>query len=153
MTLVSSELVEGMNQLLQVLTTALQQLRVHRAKTQVWGYSKLHAELSEQAVTLSDFQDAVVCRLLVMDAHVDLQNVGRLRVGQTVEDILSSERGLALESVQLCQRLYEIARVDVSTRVLLERLALSEDERLQSYDQGLELIRQLGTPQYLATRC
>ena len=153
MTLVSSELVEGMNQLLQVLTTALQQLRVHRAKTQVWGYSKLHAELSEQAVTLSDFQDAVVCRLLVMDAHVDLQNVGRLRVGQTVEDILSSERGLALESVQLCQRLYEIARVDVSTRVLLERLALSEYERLQSYDQGLELIRQLGTPQYLATRC
>jgi bacterioferritin len=153
MTLVSSELVEGMNQLLQVLTTALQQLRVHRAKTQVWGYSKLHAELSEQAVTLSEFQDAVVCRLLVMDAHVDLQNVGRLRVGQTVEDILSSERGLALESVQLCQRLYEIARVDVSTRVLLERLALSEDERLQSYDQGLELIRQLGTPQYLATRC
>jgi bacterioferritin len=153
MTLVSSELVEGMNQLLQVLTTALQQLRVHRAKTQVWGYSKLHAELSEQAVTLSEFQDAVVCRLLVMDAHVDLQNVGRLRVGQTVEDILSSERGLALESVQLCQRLYEIARVDVSTRVLLERLALSEDERLQSYDQGLELIRQLGTPQFLATRC
>ena len=105
MTLVSSELVEGMNQLLQVLTTALQQLRVHRAKTRVWGYSKLHAELSEQAVTLSDFQDAVVCRLLVMDAHVDLQNVGRLRVGQTVEDILSRERGLALESVQLCQRL------------------------------------------------
>jgi len=153
MTLVSSELVEGMNQLLQVLTTALQQLRFHRAKTRVWGYAKLHSELSRQAVTLSEFQDAIVCRLLVMEAHVDLQNVGRLRVGQTVEDILSSERGLALESVQLCQRLCEIARVDISTRVLLERLALSEDERLQSYDQGLELIRQLGTPQFLATHC
>ncbi|MEY3902788.1 MAG: bacterioferritin [Pseudomonadota bacterium] len=153
MTLVSSELVEGMNQLLQVLTTALQQLRVHRAKTRVWGYSKLYDQLSVQAATLSDFQDAVVCRLLVMDAHVDLQNVGRLRIGQTVEDILASERGLALESVQLCQRLYEIARVDVSTRVLLERLALSEDERLQACDQSLELIRQLGTPQFLATRC
>lgn len=153
MTLVSSELVEGMNQLLQVLTTALQQLRVHRAKTRVWGYSKLYDQLTAQAVTLAEYQDALVCRLLVMDAHVDLQNVGRLRVGQTVEDILASERGLALESVQLCQRLYEIARVDVSTRVLLERLALSEDERLQWCDQSLELIRQLGTPQFLATRC
>ncbi|NBX17611.1 MAG: hypothetical protein EBR09_09620 [Proteobacteria bacterium] len=153
MTLVSLELVEGMNQLLQVLTTALQQLRVHKAKTRVWGYPKLCEQLSSQANTLSEFQDSVVCRLLVMDAHVDLQNVGRLRIGQTVEDILASERGLALESVQLCQRLYEIARVDVSTRVLLERLALSEDERLQWCDQNLELIRQLGTPQFLATRC
>jgi bacterioferritin len=153
MTLVSSELVEGMNQLLQVLTTALQQLRVHRAKTRVWGYQRLYEQLTEHSAKLSEFQDALVCRLLVMDAHVDLQNVGRLRVGQTVEDILASERGLALESSQLCQRLYEIARVDVSTRVLLERLALSEDERLQSYDQGLELIRQLGTPQFLSTRC
>lgn len=153
MTLVSSELVEGMNQLLQVLTTALQQLRVHRAKCRVWGYNKLYDELTQQASKLSEFQDALVCRLLVMDAHVDLQNVGRLRIGQTVEDILSSERGLASESVQLCQRLYEISRIDVSTRVLLEKLALSEDERLQAYDQGLELIRQLGTPQFLATRC
>lgn len=153
MTLVSSELVEGMNQLLQVLTTALQQLRVHRAKTRVWGYVRLHEQLSSQAAKLSEFQDALVCRLLVMDVHVDLQSVGRLRIGQTVEDILSSERGLAQESVELCQRLYEIARIDVSTRVLLERLALSEDERLQCYDQSLELIRQLGTPQFLATRC
>jgi bacterioferritin len=153
MTLVSSELVEGINQLLQVLTTALQQLRVHRAKTRVWGYNRLHDQLTAHAVKLADFQDALIARLLVMDAHVDLQNVGRLRIGQTVEDILASERGLALESVQLCQRLHETSRIDVFTRVLIEKLALSEDERLQSYDQSLELIRQLGTPQFLSTRC
>ncbi|MBM3381747.1 MAG: hypothetical protein FJY29_04820 [Betaproteobacteria bacterium] len=153
MTLVSSELVEGMNQLLQVLTTALQQLRVHRAKTRVWGYQRLHELLTAQSSKISDFQDALLTRLLVMDAHVDLQNVGRLRIGQTVEDILASERGLALESVQLCQRLHEMTRLDVATRVLLEKIALAEDERLQSYDQSLELIRQLGTPQFLSTRC
>ncbi|MEN9528396.1 MAG: bacterioferritin [Pseudomonadota bacterium] len=153
MTLVSSELVEGLNQLLQVLTTALQQLRVHRAKTRVWGYQRLHDLLTCHSVKISELQDSLVTRLLIIDAHVDLQNVGRLRIGQTVEDILASERELALESVQLCQRLHEISRIDIATRVLLEKLALSEDERLQSYDQSLELIRQLGTPQFLSTRC
>lgn len=153
MTLVSSELVEGLNQLLQVLTTALQQLRVHRAKTRVWGYQRLHDQLSCHSAKISDLQDALVTRLLIIDAHVDLQNVGRLRIGQTVEDILASERELALESVQLCQRLHELSRIDIATKMLLEKLALSEDERLQSYDQSLELIRQLGTPQFLSTRC
>lgn len=153
MTGTSSEIVEGLNQLLQALTSALQQLRIHKAKCGVWGYERLCSSLSNHFDELSRHQDKIIARLLIMDAHIDPSTAGHVRVGQTVEDILSAERVSSTELLDLTLSCLKIAQSNAPLRCLLESLALAEDERQLELDQSLELLRQMGTQQFLASRC
>jgi bacterioferritin len=153
MTGTSSEIVEGLNQLLQVLASALQQLRIHRAKCELWGYQKLNASLSSHFDELSRHQDKIITRLLVMDAHIDPANASHVRVGQTVEDILSVERASSAEIIELALNCLKLTQSNVPLHKLLESLALAEDARQLELDQSLELLRQMGTQQFLSSRC
>lgn len=109
--------------------------------------------LSEHFNLLSVHQDKVIARLLVMDAHIDPFAVGHLRIGQTVEDILSIERASSAELIELDSQCLKLAPANVPLRHLLESVALSEDARQLELDQSLELLRQMGTQQFLSSRC
>jgi bacterioferritin (cytochrome b1) len=153
MTSTSSEIVEGLNQLLQGLTSALQQLRIHRVKCEFWGYEKLYVTLSNHFHALNGLQDKIITRLLAMDAHIDSSTANHVRVGQTVEDILSVERATSAEITELTLNCLKLAHANIPLRNLLESLALSEDARQLDLDQRLELLRQMGTQQFLSSRC
>lgn len=153
MTGASSELVENLNQLLQELTSALQQLRIHKAQCGVWGYQKLGTVLSGYFDALSSLQDQFIVRLIVMDAHIDLQAAEPLKMGRTVEDILSVERSSAAAVLALAQNCFKLATDNIPVRKLIESVILAEDVRLIELDQSLELLRQMGTHQFLSSRC
>lgn len=153
MTGTSSEIVEGLNQLLQALTSALQQLRIHKVKCEFWGYQKLCGSLAIHFDTLNGFQDKIITRLLALDAHIDPLASGPLRIGQTVEDILSIEKATSVDLIEQTLHCLKISQMNIPVRTLLESIILVEDGRQLELDRSLELMRQLGTQQFLSSRC
>lgn len=148
-----AELIQGLSNLAQSQCTMSLQLRIHKNMCEMWGYQKLAATLACQQSTTGAQLDKVILRLLNLEQAVDLQNLGRLNIGQTVEEIFVSDREMAIDCRAVAHRLCQSLAGDVTTLTLVEGLLFELEERISFQGQQLELVRQMGTQNYLATRC
>lgn len=149
----NSDWSQGLTILAQSLCTTLLQLRIHRNVSECWGYAKLTQILTEHQTSVATALDSVIRRLLALEQAVDLQNLGRINVGQTVEELFVSEREMAVQTRALIQRLSTDLKSEVVTSRMLDEVLLSEDMRAAFFSQQLELVRQMGSQNYLAFRC
>jgi len=138
----------------QGLVTSMQQVRIHRAMCKHWGYELLSTRLDETLTTLGGCLDSCLLAMLAAEATPDLQGLGRLNVGQTVEEILQSERRMAVDVRALALAVHkETSLADAFARRALDNLILVQTQHVALFDQSLELIRQMGIQSFLATRC
>lgn len=148
-----TEIVACLASLVHMQNTALAQLRVHKNMTRVWGYARVTQSLDGAFAQLSEHLDALVQRLMTLEHAVDLQHVGRLNIGQTIEEILESERNMSLECRSLALRVLHLPASDFTARKLVEANLQIQEDRVFFCDQLLELMRQMGMQNFLATRC
>jgi bacterioferritin len=138
----------------QALVTAMQQIRIHRAMSLHWGYATLAHRLNDVLASRAEKLDACLLAQLAAEATPDLQSLGRLNVGQTVEEILQSERRMAIGVRDLALVvLRELPSTEPLARRTLDDLIHLETINVAAFDQHLELVRQMGIQNYLATRC
>jgi bacterioferritin len=139
----------------QGLVTSVQQMRIHRAMCTHWGYALLSKQLNDTLSALVDSLDTCLLAMLAAEITPDLQSLGRLNIGQTVEEILQSERRMALDVRTLTLAVLKetsLAEAPFARRAL-EDMALVLSRHVALFDQSLELIRQMGIQSFLATRC
>ncbi|MCA2959700.1 MAG: hypothetical protein IOD12_05570 [Silvanigrellales bacterium] len=149
-----SELGATLTGVAQALVTSTQQARVHRAMCVHWGYTRTAAHLEKTLQALSCALDESLLALLAAETTPDLQSLGRLNVGQTVEEIFQSERRMAAEVRDLALAVLRTTPVaDAPARKALESAVTLCAQHVAQFDQGLELIRQMGIQNFLATRC
>lgn len=149
-----SELGASLTGVAQALVTSMQQARVHRAMCLHWGYARMTDQLENTLEGLSKALDECLLALLASETTPDLQSLGRLNVGQTIEEIFQSERRMALEVRDLAVAVLRITPpADVPARTSLEAVVVLCARHVSQFDQGLELIRQMGIQNFLATRC
>lgn len=149
---VSSEISSGLSSLVQVHGTILQQLRIHKNICKLWGYEKLAAVISNQSDSVCQHLDKLITMMLREEYNFDLQNLNKLNIGQTVEEIMVSDRTMAESCRDLSAKLTFISQ-DLEIRKVLEEMAMLQKYYANSLSQQLELVRQMGTQFYLATRC
>jgi bacterioferritin len=138
----------------QGLVTSMQQLRIHRAMSLHWGYEALGARLKAVHQEKEKALDALLLSLLAAETTPDLQTLGRLNVGQTVEEILQSERRMAFDVKELALTVKsELPPGESLAHGALEGIVACSTRHVAQFDQSLELIRQMGIQNYLATRC
>ncbi|KAB8040729.1 hypothetical protein GCL60_02035 [Silvanigrella paludirubra] len=149
---VSSEISSGLSSLVQVHGTILQQLRIHKNICKLWGYEKLAAVILTQNDSVCCHLDKLITMMLKEEYIFDLQNLNKLNIGQTVEEILVSDRIMAESCGELAVKLTLISH-QIEIRKTLEEMSLLQRSYASLMDQQLELVRQMGTQFYLATRC
>lgn len=147
----SGELSSGLSSLVQLNGTILQQLTIHRNIVNLWGFEKITQIINAQKNTLAMHQDALLTYMLKEEYNFDLQNLGKLNVGQTVEEIFYSDRAMADSCYDLANKIYHFAQ-NFEIKRLLEELALAQKSYAAYMTQQLELVRQMGSHLYLATR-
>ncbi|WP_186644418.1 ferritin-like domain-containing protein [Fluviispira vulneris] len=150
---ITGELAMGLAALVQVHATILQQLRVHRNTCKLWGYQKLFDKISSHREDVSDHLDSLILRMLSAEINFDLQNINKLNIGQTVEEIFVSDREMAESCKEVALKLSNIANQNIDVRQLTEKIVLLQTAHINFTGQQLELVRQMGTQLYLATRC
>jgi bacterioferritin len=150
---VLGEMSSGLSSLVQVHGTILQQLRIHKNICQLWGYEKLMSMISYQNDSVCIYLDKLIMMMLRAEINFDLQNLNKLNIGQTVEEIFVSDRIMAETCRDLATRLSVISIQNIEIRQTLEEMVLLQGSYANSMSQQLELVRQMGTQLYLATRC
>ena len=148
------EIIELLNEVLTAELTAINQYFIHAKMCENWGYSKLAEHNRHESIEEMKDADRIIERILDLGGTPNMQRLFPVRVGETVPEQLQLDLELELEAIERYNRgvALAVAKADNATRHLLEDQLTDEEEHASYLESQLELIRQVGLENYLATR-
>ena len=134
--------------------TAINQYFVHYRMFQHWGFGKMAKKEYEESIGEMKHADQLMERLFTLDALPNLQDLGKLLIGETLPEALACD----LKSEQTAQATIkdgiaacEAAR-DYVSRDLLQHILDDTEEHIDFLETQLELVGKVGEPNYLQSQ-
>ena len=144
--------IDYLNKLLTNELTAINQYFLHGEMCGNWGYDLLHKEVKKHAIDEMKHAEEIIEHILYLDGFPNLQRLGTLKIGETVQEQLKSDLNLEREAVKLlAEAIKHCTDVgDYTTRGKLEAIITSEEEHIDWIETQLETIKQVGVENYLS---
>ena len=131
--------------------TAINQYFVHYRMLKHWGFDKLAAKEYAESMGEMKHADALMDRIFVLDGLPNLQDLGKLNVGETVGEILAAD--LTLEQGAQATIKAGIAHCesahDFVSRDLLQMILDDTEEHIDFLETQIELMDKVGEANYL----
>jgi bacterioferritin len=145
------KVIEYLNVALKNELTAVNQYWLHYRLLDHWGVERLAEFERHESIDEMKHADKLSERILFLDGLPNFQLLGRLRVGESVEEVLKAD--LALEEEALPPLREGIAYCeqvrDFVTRDLLTEILDNEEEHVDTLERQFDMIRQMGLENYI----
>ncbi|MDC8013485.1 bacterioferritin [Tahibacter soli] len=149
-----AKVIEHLNKALYNELIAINQYFLHARMFRNWGFKELAEHEYKESIDEMKHADKLIERILFLDGLPNLQNLGKLLIGQTPKEALECD--LKLEYMAVPDLKAGIAHCesvgDYISRELLEDILESEEEHIDWLETQLSLIGQLGDGLYLQTK-
>jgi bacterioferritin len=134
--------------------TAINQYFVHYRMFKHWGFEKIAKKEYEESIGEMKHADALMERIFTLDGLPNLQDLGKLFIGETLLEALgcdlTSERG-AQQTIKDGIAACEAAR-DYVSRDLLQGILEDTEEHIDFLETQLDLAAKVGEPNYLQSQ-
>ena len=146
-----AKVLEYLNEVLRNELTAINQYWLHYRMFDHWGVKKLAEFERHESIDEMKHADMVSERILFLDGLPNFQLLGRLRIGETVEEILKADLALEIEAIEVLKNAIEHSeRVrDYVSRDLFRRILDSEEEHVDTLETQFEMIERMGIENYV----
>lgn len=145
------QVIQHLNDTLKNELTAINQYWLHYRMLDHWGVEKLAQYERHESIDEMKHADTLAERILFLDGLPNFQMLGRLRIGETVEELLQADLDLEYEaSEQLRTAIAYCESVkDYVSREIFERILESEEEHIDFLETQFEMIERMGVQNYV----
>ena len=146
-----AKVIDYLNQCLTNELTAINQYWLHYRVLDNWGVSRLAAYERHESIDEMKHADKLADRVLFLNGLPNFQAIHKLKVGETVEEILRADLALELEAIPLLKDAIahcESVR-DYTSRELFEEILESEEEHVDFLEKQFEMIERMGLANYV----
>jgi bacterioferritin len=146
-----AKVIEYLNEALKNELTAVNQYWLHYRMLDNWGVARLAAFERHESIDEMKHADQLSERILFLDGLPNFQLLGRLRIGETVEEILKADLELEYEALPLLKDAIahcESVR-DFVSREIFAHILENEEEHVDILEKQFDMIARMGLENYI----
>jgi bacterioferritin len=145
------KVIELLNEALKGELTAINQYWLHYRMLDNWGVKKLADYERHESIDEMKHADRLAERILFLEGLPNLQALGRLRIGENVEEILRADLEAEIEGAHLYREVVAHAESvrDYVTRDLAREILADEEKHIDFLETQFEMIGRMGLQNYI----
>jgi bacterioferritin len=141
-----------LNEALKEELTAINQYFLHSEMCENWHYDRLGEYIKKQSIDEMKHAEALIERVLFLDATPSMTEPMQLTVGQNVQAQIESDLKLEINAVTMYNRAIRVSTEegDNASRELFVRLLKDEEEHVDWLEAQLHQIQEIGYERFLS---
>jgi bacterioferritin len=146
-----SKVIEFLNAVLRNELTAINQYFLHARLYRHWGVTKLGKHEYEESIDEMKHADRLIERILFLGGLPNLQDLGKLFIGEDVEEVLGCDLRLENEAMPALRNAIAYCETvrDYVSRELFEDILEGEEEHVDFLETQFDLIKRIGIANYV----
>ena len=146
-----AKVIEYLNRALKHELTAINQFFLHARMLEDWGLEKYNEKEYNESIEEMQHADKLIKRILFLEGLPNLQDLGKLLIGENVEEIIRNDRQIEIDALELYREAVGYCEQvqDYATRDLFSTLLTEEEEHLDWLDTQLERLQSMGRENFI----
>ncbi|WP_018997680.1 bacterioferritin [Hirschia maritima] len=146
-----TKVIEFLNKALKNELTAINQYFLHSRMLKDWGISVLAEKEYKESIEEMEHADWLIDRILFLEGLPNLQDLGKLRIGENVEEILEADLKLENQAIPLLRDAIEYSESirDYVSRDLFNKILDNEEEHVDWIETQQSMIEKMGIQNYI----
>lgn len=148
------QVIQHLNTVIKNELTAINQYFLHSRMYKDFGLKELGDHEYEESIDEMKHADSLIERVLFLEGLPNLQELGKLRIGENPKEMLEADLALEMDALPDLKKAIEYCEStqDYVSRELFESILESEEEHVDWLETQLDLIAKVGLENYLQSK-